>query len=235
MKKLLVILIALGGVVQLHAQFIFGWNAGWAPCRELNREIYVYNQINKHGLEKEMGEVHWYQGPVIGFRSGSDEGGFVELLYSRKRCKVGSEFDSAGVSMSREIKTLCNTFNLGFGYQSDGWRIGVSVDAGRFKGFGRRAPTSGIGDVEWDRIWVQDKRRLVGISIYRLYLAETIFIERSLADGILNVRAYCQLPGTNAQLDGLDEFLFKQELNFGNYQHEIFWNFGASITIAIGG
>lgn len=235
MKRLLILILAALGFVQLPAQFVFGWSGGWAPCRELNRELYVYNQINKHGLDKEMGAVHWYQGPVIGFRSGNDDGGFVELLYSRKRCKVGSEFDSAGVAMTREIKTLCNTYNLGFGFQAGDWRVGFSFDGGRYKGFGRRSAKDAIGDTEWDRIWVQDKKRLYGISIYRLYIAETVFVERIFADGLINVRAYCQLPGTKAQFDGLDWFLFKQELNFGNYQEESFWNFGASVTFAIGG
>lgn len=235
MKRLIILLLAILGMEQLHAQFVFGWSGGWAPCRELNREIYVYNQVNKHGLDKEMDAVHWYQGPVIGFRAGDEDGGFVELLYTRKRSKVASEFDSSGVAMTRQIKTLCNTYNLGFGFQSSGWRIGMSFDFGRFKGFGRRATVDGIGDTPWDRIWVLDKKRLIGISIYRLYISETVFVERSLADGLINIRAYCQLPGTKAQLDGLDWFLFKDELNFGNYQEQSFWNFGASLTIAIGG
>lgn len=235
MKRLLLLILAAGAVVQVHAQFVFGWSGGWAPCRELNREIYVYNQVNKHGLDKEMDPVHWYQGPVIGIRSGNDDGPFFELLYNRKRAMVAAEFDSAGVAMTRQIKTLCNTYNLGMGVQGGGWRIGISFDAGRFKGFGRRGTVDGIRDLEWNRIWVLDKSRVLGISVYRLYISETIFVERSFANGIVNLRAYCQLPGTKAQLDGLDWFLFRQELNFGNFQHQSFWNFGASLTIAIGG
>lgn len=235
MKRLILLMLAVTAMVQLHAQFVFGWSGGWAPCRELNREIYVYNQVNKHGLGKEMEPVHWYQGPVIGFRKGEEDGAFVELLYCRKRCKVASEFDSSGVAMTRQIKTLCNTYNLGFGFQGGGWRIGMSFDAGRFKGFGRRGTADGIGDTAWDRIWVVDKKRLIGISIYRLYISESIFVEKSFADGIINIRGYLQLPGTKAQLDRLDQFLFADELNFGEYQHQSFWNFGMSLTIAIGG
>src|SRR5688572_529835 len=113
MKRLFFIVLVALLPVAAQAQFVLGWSAGWSPCRELNREIYVYNAING-ALSDKMEEVHWYQGPVIGLRMGED-GGFVELLYQRKRCKVASEWDSAGVTMTREMKTLCNTYNLGFG------------------------------------------------------------------------------------------------------------------------
>lgn len=232
MKRLLICILALTGSAQLHAQFIFGWSAGWSPCRELNREIYVYNAING-ALTDKMEEVHWYQGPVIGFRSGKGEGGFVELLYQRKRCKVGSEWDSAGVAMTREMKTLCNTYNFGFGYQGNGWRIGMSLDGGRFKGFGRRGAQDGIGDVAWERIWVVDNKRLYLFSIYRLYLSETIFVEKEM--GVLNARFFWQLPGTKANLDELDEWMFGSDINYGNDQEQSFWNFGMAITIALGG
>lgn len=230
MKRLLLI-TCIAVTSSAHAQFVFGWSGGYAPCRELNREIYVYNAINS-ALNKPMGEVHWYQGPVIGFRS-PDEGGFFELLYSRKRVKVTSEWDSSGVTMTRQMKVLCNTYNLGFGYQKNGWRIGVSLDGGRFKGFGRRGEKDGIGDRDWQRIWVVDKTRLYLFAIYRLYLAETIFVEKQ--QGIFNVRLYAQLPGKSSNLDKLDEWLFGSDINFAMDQEQSFVNLGMSLTIAIGG
>jgi hypothetical protein len=231
MKKFVIILLALTGVTQLHAQFVIGWSGGWAPARELNREIYVYNAVNS-ALTEKMGAVHWYQGPVIGFRSGTDDGPFVELLYQRKRVKVGSEWDSSGVTMTREMKTLCNTFNLGFGFQTGGWRIGFSFDAGRFKGFGRRGAKDGIDDTAWERIWVKDNSRILFIS-KRLYIAETIFVERQF--GFLCLRAYCQLPGIRAEMDRLDEWMFGNDINFAQNQSQAFWNFGMSLTVALGG
>lgn len=213
----------------MHAQFVVGWSGGYAPARELNREIYVYNAINGHNLSKEMNEVHWYQGPAVGFRSRGDV--YVELLYSRKRSKVTSEFDSSGVLMTRQMKVLCNTWNFGVGFQADGWRIGASFDLGRFKGFGRRGVASDIGDKAWDRIWTLDNRRVAFISM-RLICTETVYVERYF--GLFNVRAYVQFPGINSEMDGLDTWMFGSDLNFGKAQKQGFLNVGAMVSLAFG-
>lgn len=213
----------------LFAQLVLGWNAGYAPARELNREIYVYNAINGHNLSKEMGDVHWYQGPAVGLRTTGDV--YVELLYSRKRSKVASEFDSSGVLMTREMKVLCNTINFGVGFQADGWRIGASFDLGRFKGFGRRGVESTIGDQDWIRIWTLDDRRVAFISM-RLICTETFYVERSF--GLLNLRAYVQLPGINSEMDGLDTWMFGSDLNYASAQKQGFLNAGLMVSLAIG-
>lgn len=231
MKRILLMITLVLAAAYGKAQFVFGWSGGYAPNHELNRMIYVYNEINKHNLTKEMGPLHWYQGPLIGVRT-ADEGAFMELLYSRKRTKVESEWDSSGVTMTREIKALCNTFNFGFGFQSDGWRIGASLDLGRFKGFGRRGAEDGIGDQKWKRIWEVDKTRLWLISV-RLTCSETVYVEREIG-GFVNVRLFAQLPGIGTDLDMLDDWLFGSDLNFGMNQEQNILNFGAAVTIAIG-
>lgn len=229
MKKTGILVLLLLSVAA-RAQFIIGWSGGYALCRELNREIYVYDQING-ALTKEMKPVHWYQGLVIGFQSPGD-GPFGELTYNRKRAMVSSEWDSSGVEMTRQLKVLCNTFNLGFGYRNSGWTIGISCDLGRFKGKGRRGVKSSIGDQEFERLWVLDRTRLLGIAVYRLFAQETIFVERNF--GFINFRLYAQLPGMSSQLDGLDTWMFGQDLNFGMHQHERFFNLGAQVTFSIG-
>lgn len=230
MKRLLLFLCVLLSAREANAQFIIGWNAGYAPTRELNREIYVYNAINRHGLTKEMNEIHWFQGPVIGYRVQGDDG-FVELCYNRKRSKVGAEFDSAGVGMSREMKTLVNTWNFGFGVGDENWTIGASFDFGRYKGFGRRGAQSGIGDQPWERLWTIDNTRLYVISV-RLIMSETIFIERHF--GFMNLRVFAQFPGITSELDGLDYWLFGADLNYGMTQRQKIFNVGAMLTLSIG-
>ncbi len=231
MKRILITILLLATFVPLSAQFIIGWSGGYAPNRELNREIYVYNAINGHNLDKKMGEVHWYQGPVVGIRLPRD-GGYVELLYNRKRSKVSSDFDSSGVAMNRELKTLLNTWNFGFGFGNDLWTIGGSFDVGRYKGFGRRGTSSGIGDLPWDRIWTLDNTRILFISV-RTVITETIFVERHF--GFMNVRLFAQFPGVSTEMDGLDGWLFGSDLNYAKAQKQRPFNVGAMITLSIGG
>ncbi len=215
---------------QAHAQFLIGWLGGYGTPHELNREIYIYNEINSSGLKKKMHEVHWNQGPIIGFRIGDEK--FGELTYSRKRASVHSEFDSAGISMSRQMKVYCNTWNFTFGIKSNGWCLGGSVDLGRFKGFGRRDQTSLIKKEPWRRLWVIDNTRLIGIAIFRLYITETVFVERSF--GRVNFRLYAQLFGMKRQLDGLDNWLFGSGLNYGLAQEERFTNYGIAVFLNLG-
>lgn len=215
----------------ISAQFMIGWNAGYGNARELNREIYVYNALNATGLKKEMGQVHWYQGPAIGFRTPGD-GFFGELMYSRKKAMVSSQFDSAAVPFVRQMKVYSNTWNLGFGYNSNGWGIGMSFDFGRFKGFGRRGAESSIKDQDWQRLWVQDRTRLIGIAIYRLYITETVFVEKKF--NFVSVRLYAQLFGMRCKLDGLDAWMFGADLNYAMPSEEHFNNYGMAIIINLG-
>lgn len=231
MKRIFFLLLALITIGEARAQFIVGWSAGYAPTRELNREIYVYNAINGHNLTKEMNEVHWYQGPVVGFRYTASDG-FIELLYNRKRTVVGSEFDSSGVEMTRELKTLLNTWNFGIGRGNEEWTIGCSFDFGRYKGFGRRGTKSAIGDVAWDKLWVLRSTRILFIST-KLVLTETIFIERHFE--FINVRLFAQFPGISVEMDGLDSWLFGGDLNYASAQKQRPFNIGTSITFSIGG
>lgn len=216
--------------ISLSAQFVFGWTGGYGSPRELNREIYIYNAING-ALKKEMPQVHWFQGPVIGFRAGGD-GGYVELLYHRKRTLVASEFDSSNVAMRRELKVLYNTWNLGFGYNPNGWGIGTSIDAGRFKGKGRRGPEETIGDQDFKKLWVTNKTRMLGIAVYQLSLAQTVWVERSF--GPATLRFYFQFPWMRSQMEVLDYWLFGGQLNYKTYSVDRFVNFGTSLTIKLG-
>lgn len=231
MNRLVFLLLFCCSADVISAQFIVGWSAGYAPTRELNREIYVYNAINGHNLSKEMAEIHWYQGPVVGWRIGNSES-YVELLYNRKRSKVSAEFDSSGVLMTREMKTLINTWNFGFGLGNDQWTFGGSFDFGRYKGFGRRGVESTIGDESWQYLWHIDKTRILFVSV-RLLLTETIFIERHF--GFMNVRLFTQIPGISVEMDGLDSWLFGGDLNFAMAQKQRPWNVGLMVTFSIGG
>lgn len=232
LRKTLLPLFLFAFPLWSSAQFVLGWSGGYATPHELNRVLYVYNSVNKAGLTKEMKPVHWCQGPMIGFQYNQSDL-MLELSYSRKRAKVASEFDSSGVAMTRELKVLSNTYNFGFGYHlGEHFTIGGSFDLGRFKGKGRRGPKDGIGDQDWDRLWVKDKTRLLGISIYRLYLAETVFAELNM--GIVNLRFYAQVLGMRAKLDGLDHWLFGNQLIFGEDEYESMVNYGICLYVKLG-
>ena len=107
MKRACSLFVGLCLIVSaLPAQFIVGWNAGYALALELNPTINVYNALNTT-LTKSMNEVYWYQGPVGGVRFGDEI--FFELLYSRKRLLVSSGWDSVGVGMVQQLKVVVNS------------------------------------------------------------------------------------------------------------------------------
>ncbi len=217
----------------LHAQqLVLGWSGGYATPRELNREIYVYNAVNSAGLKKPMQEVHWNQGPAFGYRF-SDDNFYVELIYSRKRAMVSSEFDSSGIAMARQLKVLSNTYNFGFAWRRNGWAIGASFDAGRFKGKGRRGEKGGIKGQDWERLWVLDDTKVFVFSAFRLYLAQTLFVERSFGD-IATVRLYAQVNGRKSNMDGLDKWLFGRGLNHFVHNEDRFTSYGVMFYFTIG-
>jgi hypothetical protein len=216
----------------VSAQFLIGWNAGYGNARELNREIYVYDALEGSRLSKPMGQVHWNQGPAVGFRLSDGDGPFLEFMYSRKKASISSLFDSASVPFTRQMKVYSNTWNFGLGVSKNGWVAGMSFDLGRFKGYGRRGAVAGIKDVDWTRLWVLDKTRLLGIAVARLYITETFFVERKFS--FISVRLYAQLFGIRGKLDGLDHWLFGADLNYAMPSEEHFNNYGIAVFINLG-
>jgi hypothetical protein len=200
---------------QLHAQFkcFLGWNEGHGTPYELNREIYIYNDINGPYLTKQMKEIHWNQGPAVGFRAGGDL--YFEMQYSRKSATVSSHFDSASVPMTRELKIYHNTFNYGMGGRIDGWNFGLSLDFGRFMGKGKRGPDSGIKNQDWQRFWILPHQFLGALG--RLFPnSATAFVEYDLdfEHTFIGLRAYAQFDYTKSGMSGLDHWLFGNNLNF---------------------
>jgi hypothetical protein len=234
----LVLLFAING----QAQLIIGYTAGHTGLRDLNREIYVYNQINAHQLDKSMHELHWFQGPVVGFRTPGNV--YFELTYNRKKASTRSVFTdtASGTEFNRQIKVYCNTYNFGVGFRADGWSFGGSMDFGRFKGFGRRGPGSSIKDTAWTRLFVVERTRIIGISV-RLYFAATFWVERTV--GIATIRLYTQPLAFKQPMDGLDSWFFPNryatdpaghgDMDFGAPNEEHFLNSGISIFLNIGG
>lgn len=222
--------LAVSGL-SAQKRFVIGWSGGYAFPNELNRELYIYDAINRPNLKKEMPLVHWYQGPALGMRFGDDL--YFEMLYTRKRSFVASEFDSSGVAMTRQLKVLLNTWNFGLGIRSNGWGIGTSFDFGRFKGKGRRGPEASIKDQDFQNLWVLDNRRLVGFAVYKFTIAETFYIEHSLGS-FAGLRLYAQLHYTKMQMDGLDPWLFGRGLNYFVNNEARFTNVGAMLYFNLG-
>ncbi len=224
-----IILLLFVFAIRGNAQFMIGYTAGHCSPRELNREIHIYNVLNTE-LTKKMHEINWFQGPTIGVRSRSDV--YFELMYSRKKASTFSKFDSSGVDMMRQMKVYGNTLNFGFGTRIDGWAFGGSMDFGRFKGFGRRGPEASIKDLAWQRLWVVDNNRILGISV-RLYFAFTFYVEKTI--GIATIRLYSQQLAFKQGMDGLDNWLYGAGLNFGKDQEDSFRNTGIAVYLNIGG
>ena len=217
-----------------RAQFVIGWSGGYASPHELNRTIYLFNTQYSDILRDEMKPVHWYQGLITGFRSSKDDGVFVELLYNRKRALVSGSYDSAGVEMVHELKVLSNTWNFGIGVKNGNVSLGMSFDAGRFKGKGRVGTASEIGSKEFERLWVQDNTILLGIHIFKLYMASTAFVEFT-AGNFIGLRFYFQYAFTKNQMEGLDPWLLGRRINFADFMLDKFTSGGVALTLNIGG
>jgi hypothetical protein len=234
--RLSLLFVALPFLLNAQA-FILGWSGGHANPKELNRTIYVYNSVNASGLTKEMKQVHWVQGPFIGFHVGT--GVYGEFCFSHKQQVVASEFDSSGVAMMRQMKVISNTMEFGMGVRQDGWGFGGSIGIGRFKGKGKRGPSEGIKDMEYQKLWTIDDTRLAGIKVYQLYLTETIFVERSFG-GFLTMRLYAQLSASRNPMDGLDPWFFgdfgpiDSYLNWATAEGENLVNYGVTVYLGLG-
>ncbi|HTL82796.1 MAG TPA: hypothetical protein VL651_13880 [Bacteroidia bacterium] len=220
----------------LSSQVILGWSGGYAPDREINRNIYVYNTINTPGLTKQMPEMHYYQGPVVGFRAASDDG-YLELLWNRKWASVSSEFDSSGVPMQRELRSRVNTFNWGGAYSIDGWSAGMSFDFGFCKGMGKRAAKDGFKDRDYEWLWTPEHfLRLVNRILPD---GNTIWIERDLGK-FAAVRIYAQMFWIATDLTSeksgnkIDYWFFGSELNYANPMVQRFNNYGLEIFLKLG-
>jgi hypothetical protein len=216
-------------MLRADAQIMIGYTGGRCHMPELNREIYIYNVMNSP--VKPMKELHWFQGPTIGFRSPGSP--FFEVMYSRKKASTMSVFDSSGVVMNRRMKVYGNTFNFGFGARTNsGWGFGGSMDLGRFTGYGKRGPEETIKDQEWQRLWVVDKTRILFISV-RLYCAATFWVEKTV--GIMTVRLYTQPLAFKQEMDGLDKWFFGGDLNYAKGNEEKFGNTGIAVYLNLGG
>lgn len=231
MRRIIGLLLFVFSGFLCHSQIIVGWSGGYGSPHELNRVIHVYNAVNGSGLKKEMQPVHWSQGLAGGIRLGDEF--FFELLYSRKRIGVHSEFDSSGVAFERQLKVLSNTWNFGFGFRDEHLALGMSLDFGRFKGFGRRGPAESIGDLEYQRLWVLDKSSVVFLSANRFYVASTLFAE--IKFGVIALRGYFQLALVKNQMEMLDAWMLGSALNYAMYQKDKYSSAGLMVSIQFGG
>ncbi|MCX6312775.1 MAG: hypothetical protein NT084_14225 [Bacteroidetes bacterium] len=212
----------------IHSQFIVGWNGGYAFVPDLNKEIYIYNEINKSGLKKEMNLVHLNHGPALGARIGGDL--FYEFLYSWKGASVTSKFDSANVPMVRQLKVYQYSFNFGFGFRANGWTIGASFDFGRFRGKGRRGTEANIKNIAFEKLWTDPNP--FGLLSRIVPVHYTIFAEYKYK--IFGFRPYVQFAAMKIDLGTLDYWLLGTYLNYGEFMQEKFVNCGMMVSIQIG-
>ena len=215
---------------QAFSQLVIGWSGAYMNPKELNREIHVYDKLNGSGLTKQMQNVHWCQGLVVGLQKGNDDF-FGEITYNRKTCIVASQFDSAGIGMKRQMKVQSNSFNFGVGRRSNGFVYGASLDFGKDKGKGRRGQSSGIKKEKWNRLWTQDSNFLIqlqpGMTFYVGYQKK-----------VFGIRIFYQWEFVKGLMDGLDHWMFGYPLNgtpaLPVGQETKFSNAGIALTISLG-
>jgi hypothetical protein len=228
MKKLYAITIALFLMsTALYGQFNLqlGYGIAYGNPSDLNRLIYVYNNVQGDNLTKKMPKVHFLHGYTIGVSIGSDFK--FEIHRTSRRGNVMAEATVNGVDYIRQLQIISNTLNFGASFApSPKWDFGASLDIGNFKGFGRTGPAA--DKLKYERLFVLDNS-----LIMRTRFGFTVFAQRNF--GRLSARLYWQWMPFTKSLDGLDSWLLNgQQIIENHHLEDKMSNLGLEVFFRIG-
>lgn len=200
MKKLyliclLVLIVPDYAFSQFNLQF--GYGVAYASPSEINRLIYVYNNVNRASITKEMAKVHFFHGYTVGITYGDRFK--IELSRTARRSDVVAEGEVNGEKRYRQLRIMSNTIGLGCQLAlSRQWTVGLNYDVGNFKGFGRSAA---VGDKpKLTRLFTLDNS-----IVARTQMGFTFFAQRNF--GRLSARLYWQWQLLQKRLDIVDSWM----------------------------
>ncbi len=226
-----------------EAQFFFraGYNVGFANPREINRVIYVHNQINSiyYATGNDLNQIKTFGGLQIAMGSEFSEGSGWEMSWTNKHDVVKSEFQFNGQTINRELKVRSNNFGIGFYGGSKNISFGGSLDFGNFKGFYKRAPSDSIKSAKYVSVFQNDlvyggSSDNASHDILRtLQMGFTPFIQ--LKAGPVGLRLFYQWQFVHLPIDNIDNKLLGGDIEQDNQLEDKFNNFGLLFFIQLGG
>ncbi|MEI7801323.1 MAG: hypothetical protein WCI97_01635 [Bacteroidota bacterium] len=224
------------------AQFFFraGYNVGFTNPKEVNRVIYIHNQINSiyYASGKEMSKVNNFGGIQIAMGSEFEKNSGWEMSWTNKHHVSKSEFQYQAQTVNRYLKVRTNNFGLGFYGGSDHIAFGGSLDFGNFKGFYKRTDDTSKNakyvSVFQNQLVFGGSSDQADHSILRtLQMGFTPFIQ--LKSGPIGLRIFYQLQFMNMPLDNIDNRLVGADIETDNQLEDKMSNFGLMLFIQLGG
>lgn len=190
-----------------HFNFYAGYGVAYASPGDVNRVIYVYNNVNRATLTKNMPKVHFFHGYTVGITYG---GRFkIELSRTARRSDVFAQGEVNGEKRYRQLRVMSNT--VGFGFQfapTEKLAFGLTYDIGNFKGYGRSGPVGDKPKLTW--LFVVDNSVLI-----RTQMGFTFYAQRNF--GRLSTRLYWQWQILQKRLDNLDSWMLNGQQIIDKY------------------
>ncbi len=225
-----------------NAQFFFraGYNVGFANPHEVNRVIYVHNQINSsyYASGNDLNEIKNFGGIHIAMGSEFEKNSGWEMSWTNKHSVSKSEFQFQGQKVNRYLKVRTNNFSLGFYGGGDVVAFGGSLDFGNFKGFYKRTD-----DTSQNKKYVpvfQNQVDFGGASdlpdhnmLRTSQMAFTPFIQ--FKGGPFGLRIFYQWQFIRLPIDNIDNKLLGGDIEAYNDLQDKMNNFGVLLFIQLGG
>lgn len=216
MKKLYLVcllVLILPGFAFSQFNLQFGYGVSYCNPGDINRLIYVYNNVNRASITKEMPKVHFMHGYDLGVTFGDRFK--IEIHRTSRRANVMAEGMVNGESRFRQLRIISNTMGFGFGAAvSRRWDLGFSIDIGNFKGFGR---TGAKGEnPKYDRLFIIND--MAGKQISRVQFGFTMYAQRNF--GRFGARLYWQWQAIKKPLDRIDSWMLNGQQIIENHQLE---------------
>jgi len=225
------------------AQFYFrpGYSVGLCNPREINKVIYVHNQINSeyYTTGKKLPEIRTFGGLAVAIGSESDHNTGWELQWQNKHDIVKSEFEFQGQTIERHLKIRSNMLSLGLYGGNKHFALGGSLDFANFKGFYKRAPKDSIDKADYVYVF-QTKPAMGGSTdekekniLLTSQMGLTLFGQYTY--GPLGARIFYQFQLMNKDIDNLDSRLLGGKIQTDNDLEDRFNNFGILLFLRLGG
>jgi hypothetical protein len=243
LKLFFVLMILASFSHESAAQFFIrgGYSLGMCNPKEINRVVYIHNQINSgyYTTGSEMQKVNTLGGIHIAMGTEMEENSGFEMSWSNKHHVSKADFIFNGETIHRYLKVRTNNFSIGFYGGSAAIAFGGSLDFGNMKGFYKRAPEDSIKSKDY--VSVFQNQLDYGITsddadhdiLRTAQMGFTPFIQ--LRAGPAGLRLFYQWQFKNLGIDNLDNKLLTHDIEPDNQLQDRLSNFGLLFFLQLGG
>lgn len=225
-----------------NAQFFFraGYNLALTNPHEINRVIYIHNQINNtyYTSGNDLNEIKNLGGIHIAMGSEFDKNQGWEMSWSNRHHVSKSEFQYLGQTVNRYLKVRTNNFSFGFYGGGNDISFGGSLDFGNCKGFYKRTDDTSK-NAKFVSVF-QNKQVFGGTvddadhnMLLTTQLGFTPFVQ--IKEGPVGIRIFYHLQFINLGIDNLDNKLLGGDIEQDNQLQDRLSNFGLLLFFQFGG